>query len=1172
MAESFSVKALLSAKDYGFSSTFKDAIKSTETLGDRIKNGVAFGALMAAGQKAFNALTSGASSLISEIDSSNAAWKNFQSNLEILEWDSGAINTAKEELQDFAQKTVYSSSDMATTFAQLAAVGVKNTTTLVKGFGGLAAAAENPQQAMKTLSQQATQMAAKPKVEWADFKLMLEQTPAGIAAVAKQMGMSASEMVTAVQGGKIATEDFFNAISTVGGDASGEFYKMATEAKTVGQAMDGLTETLGNKLTPSFEVLTQAGISAVDAISSKLAGIDADSLADKVSSAVSTVEEFLGVLRSSFEGVGTAVGDAFSVISEAITGTTGEFSKTDAIELFRTACENVAGAIKTVSGFITENQDAIQTAMPYVTKLAVAFAAYKVISSVAPGLTSFAGALIRMSGKGVAGLAAKLLGIAGAQKATGAASAASAPSIMQSAVATLALGAAVLLASTGLALLVQSSIALVGAGWPAVAALIGLVGAIALLAAGAAVLGPVLTAGAAGFIAFGAAIALVGAGALMAAVALQLVSTVLPVIVSYGLQGSVALLAMGASLIVFGAGALVAGAGCIVLGAGLLVVAAALVIAGAGMLLVGTGALLAVTSIALLSAALPTIATYGTAGAVALLALGAGLIVFSAGALVAAVAVIALGVGFLAASVGILLCAAGMAILAASMLIIGVSAGIAGAAFAIMAATLPLVTQSSVKNAASLAILSAGLVVLGAGAAVAGAAFLVLGAGLLVAGAGAVVLGAGIMLISVGALLASGAIALLSLALPTLASNGTAGAGALVVLGAAMTVFAVGAGVAGAAALLLSVGLAASAISVALLGAAVIILGAGILIVSAGFAACALSIGMASGAMALFGAALPKIIAHGASGATAMIALGAGLLVMGAGAVVAGASSVILAAGLLAVGAGALVAGAGMLVLAAGTKMVSSQMKTIAKNASDAEESLYNMQESVSIVENGLDALGSKAKSALKSLIESFDSTAKDAKSAGKKVGDGFSGGMSNSLVGTKAVAVLALSAVVAILNTGKSKSYQSGAYMSQGFATGMLSEMRTIESASNRIVIAADKAIRAKAKIHSPSKVSDKLGSFWGSGFVNGIIGTAKDVWNAAQELVSLPNVAVPDLAIAYDGSLSGEYDYYRNSQYTIEVPLYVDGREFAKANATYMQDELDRRESRNNRKHGIL
>ena len=47
---------------------------------------------------------------------------------------------------------------------------------------------------MKTLSQQATQMAAKPKVAWQDFKLMMEQTPAGMAAIAKEMGMSLDEL------------------------------------------------------------------------------------------------------------------------------------------------------------------------------------------------------------------------------------------------------------------------------------------------------------------------------------------------------------------------------------------------------------------------------------------------------------------------------------------------------------------------------------------------------------------------------------------------------------------------------------------------------------------------------------------------------------------------------------------------------------------------------------------------------------------------------------------------------------------------------------------------------------------------------------------------------------------------------------------------------------------
>lgn len=140
---------------------------------------------------------------------------------------------------------------MASTYSQLAAVGTKNTTELVKGFGGLAAAAENPQQAMKTLSQQATQMAAKPKVQWQDFKLMLEQTPAGIAAIAKEMGMSTAEMVQAVQDGKIKTEDFFDAIAKVGNNDT--FSKMATEFKTVDQAIDGMKESLANKLMPQFE-------------------------------------------------------------------------------------------------------------------------------------------------------------------------------------------------------------------------------------------------------------------------------------------------------------------------------------------------------------------------------------------------------------------------------------------------------------------------------------------------------------------------------------------------------------------------------------------------------------------------------------------------------------------------------------------------------------------------------------------------------------------------------------------------------------------------------------------------------------------------------------------------------------------------------------------------------
>jgi len=282
MAESYSVRAKLSATDSGFTSTLKNATSATDTLASKLKSGFSFGLLTGAGQQAFSMLTNAAKGLIGEIDSSNAAWKTFTGNMQILGKGEKEIGTVKKELQSFAEQTIYSSSDMAQTYAQLAAVGTKDTTKLVKGFGGLAAAAENPQQAMKTLSQQGVQMAAKPTVAWQDFKLMLEQTPAGMAAVAKEMGMTASEMVTAIQAGEIKTNDFFAAINKVG--TSDSFSKLATEYKTVGQAMDGLKETLGNKLTPAFDVLSQVGIKAVSGIVDKLGEVDAQGIADKLSS------------------------------------------------------------------------------------------------------------------------------------------------------------------------------------------------------------------------------------------------------------------------------------------------------------------------------------------------------------------------------------------------------------------------------------------------------------------------------------------------------------------------------------------------------------------------------------------------------------------------------------------------------------------------------------------------------------------------------------------------------------------------------------------------------------------------------------------------------------------------------------------------------------------------
>lgn len=1003
----YNVRARLSAQDSGFTSTFNKALGTMKNLGAQVKSGFAFGVLQGVGQAAFHSITNGVRGLISEIDSSNASWKTFTKNMQMLGKSEKEIASVKGELQDFAQKTIYSSSDMATTFAQLEAVGVKNTTKLVKGFGGLAAAAENPQQAMKTLSQQATQMAAKPSVAWQDFKLMLEQTPAGIAAVAKEMGMSTSELVTKVQAGEIATDKFFDAIAKVGTNKA--FTELATEAKTVGQAMDGLKETVGNKLTPAFEVLNKKGISIIDKLGDKISGINAEALATKVGNAIDKIGKYFSAAKEAFSGVGSEVWGAIKEIGAALFGMEGAFGSTDSIEGFKSAMTSLADGIKTVASFCKEHAGTIATFIKWLPALVLGFKGLKIAQVVAPGIMAFGKGIASLAGKGISGIASKLFGVSKAQKDVGSASVTAGNQMLTSAKSFALMGVAVLAIALGFALLAQSAIALSNAGGGAIAIMAGLV------------------------------IALAGLGVGMA----FLLKTLAP------------------------------------MSAQLMPVATAMLAMGAAVLLVSAGfAILAVTSIALANA-------------------GGGAIAVMVG-MVAAIALLAIGAAALA----------------------------------------PALTAGAV--------------------------------GLIAFGAAVLMVGAGLALCGAAALLSAVALQMIASVLPTLAASGLQGALAITALGGALVVFAVGAAAAGVAAAVFGAGLLVVA-------AAVIGLAAGVVALAAGIIAAAVAIALAAGALALLNLALPATIQYGAAATAAMLSLSAGLLVLGAGALVAAAGLIALGVaalgatvGVLAFGVGMTTGAVGVLAMLAALKGVGSQMKSIASNAKTAQSSLKSMQTAVKLVESGLNALGSKAKTALNKLKNAFDDTASQAESSGRKVGQGFTTGVQSGLMLAPASAKMAVAAVIAALNSGYSGAFSAGAFISKGFAQGMQSCLGLIQSAAAKMAAAADKAVRAKAKIHSPSKVADKLGGWWGTGYGNGLLDTAKYVWDAAEKLVTIPKVATPDLAMAYSGELSADYDYTRSSEYTIEVPLTIDGREVGKATARYTQDEIEKNQSRESRKQG--
>lgn len=665
MAESFSVKAILSAQDRGFTSAFKSAMGTVSNLKSTLTSGIGFGIMAGIGQKAFGAVTSSIGGMVSELNSSSAAWKTFNGNMSMVGKGADEIASVKKELQEFAEDTIYSASDMASTYAQLSAVGIKSTNKLVKGFGGLAAAAENPKQAMKTLSQQATQMAAKPTVAWADFKLMIEQTPAGISAVAKEMGMTTTELVQNVQDGKIATEDFFDAIAKVG--TNDAFTKLATEYKTVDQAMDGLTETVSNKLAPSFDVLSGRAIKSLDGIINKIGDLDGDAIAGKLTGFLDKASGYWNVLKTEALEVKTAFGDAFSAIGEDLGKITGAFGSTESISSFAGVMDSASGALQTFAGFLEEHSEVIAKVIPQIPKLVVAYKGFKIAKSVAPFVGAFTSAIAGLAGAGISAIAGKLLGISKGQREVGVSSRESMKSTMESAKAFMmlgagvalisggffllaqgakavaesgplavavlvgmvaaiagllivakmvaptlsagaagfvAFGAAVVLAAAGIAVLTMSAISLANAGPLAIAVMFGLIVAIGGLMVVAAAVAPVLTAGAVGLIAFGVAAALVGAAVLLASAGLAIVASVLPIVAEYGLQASVAIGALGVAMTVFGAGVIVAGAGCAVLAVGLLAVGVAVLGVTVGVVAFGVAMVAACVGVLAMAVAL----------------------------------------------------------------------------------------------------------------------------------------------------------------------------------------------------------------------------------------------------------------------------------------------------------------------------------------------------------------------------------------------------------------------------------------------------------------------------------------------------------------------------------------------------------------------------------------
>ena len=1112
MAESFSVKAILSAKDSNFSSTMKACSGYAENLKSTLTSGIGFGAMAAIGSKAVSVVGNGLKSLTTGAIS---AGTNFESAMSSVASISGATGNDLKELTSKAKQmgatTQFSATEAANAMEYMAMAGWK-TKDMVSGIGGIMnlAAASGSDLArtsdIVTDALTAFGKSASDSGTFADVMAaassnantnveMMGETFKYVGAAAGAMGYSIQDIALAtglmansgIKGSEAGTalrsvitrmakptKESSAAMKKLGlsmTDSKGRMKSFGTIMKDMRKGMKGMTEdqkasyaamlggqeamsgvlAIANASEKDFNKLSKAidnsknaaqnmakvkldnlkgdvtilqssmeglGITIFDQVGGNLRGLvgTATDVVGKINEKLSNgkgIENFIykmqllqrkatpywNVLKINGIEAGKALGDAISAIITDISKLTGSFGSTDSIRNFSDVIGTAKDGIVTFSEFLENHSDTVAKVIVLLPKLYLAYKGFKIASAVAPGMVTFSKAILGLAGKGIGKIAGKLFGVAAGEKAVGAAGKETSGTIIQSAVTFVALGAGIALIAAGLAVMALAAVQVAQAGPGAAAVLLGMVVALGALLLVAKSVAPAMTAGAAGFVAFGAAVLLAGAGiAVLSLTAISLANAgPVAIGVMVGMVAAIALLTAGAA----------------VLGPALTVGAVGFIAFGAAIVLVATGALIASAALAIVAAVLPTVSQYGAQGAVAIAQLGAGLLAFGAGAAVA--------------------------------------------------------------------------------------------------GAGAVVLGAGLTIVAAG---------------------------------------------------------------LALVGAAVLVAGAGVLVLAAGAAVLGASLVVAGAGLALMGAAFPLVAAGAMSSAAGLAALlGAGTAASAVFVVLAGSSGA--AAVMVGVFAAAMITGAaGSAVMAVALKAVNSSMKSIAKNAKSAEKSLTSMRSSVNVVNSGLDALGNKAKSAIKALLSQFNQAESKSKTSGRAVGNNFNSGVMAGMAAAATTASTMSNTTVAAMRSAAGGAYNSGVYIGAGLARGMSSQIGPVRAAATQLAAAAEAAIRAKAQIHSPSKVSDKLGGYYGTGFGNGILDKVRYVKRAVMHLVDIPALAsAPEIGVNLRSGaedLEEAYSYTRTARYTVYVPVDIDGREVARATASYTKEEIEKQEKRDLRKRG--
>lgn len=259
--------------------------------------------------------------------------------------------------------------------------------------------------------------------------------------------------------------------------------------------------------------------------------------------------------------------------------------------------------------------------------------------------------------------------------------------------------------------------------------------------------------------------------------------------------------------------------------------------------------------------------------------------------------------------------------------------------------------------------------------------------------------------------------------------------------------------------------------------------------------------------------------------------------------------------------------GASLAAVAAGVGAIA----TASSGIGDAGTQMMALVAAIGMVGTTFASTSAMVTSSLNSITSGMSAAEAKASTSGTAMGTKFTSGLKGSMSKSVSVVRSSCNNIISAFNACQSRAQYCGQMIGQGLANGLRASEGSVRAAAASLASAADAAIQAKAKIGSPSKVTKKDGMWIGKGLVLGLESMYSDVKRASEDLLYFPMMNAPKMAFGgIVSDLNSEYDYTNNAELTIETPLYINDREFARATYRANQNEFDKHSKFNERLRG--